>query len=89
MMMGELALSAGWPSMMRSYLNEEQRYAKCFADGWYLTGDPAAPPLVNRDRDGRLVHMQSQVRDRVHRPDSHEALRGWTTRGGIPLWSVP
>jgi acetyl-CoA synthetase len=38
---GELALRPGWPSMMRAYLNEEQRYHKCFADGWYLTGDLA------------------------------------------------
>ncbi|ALO45935.1 acetate--CoA ligase [Pseudohongiella spirulinae] len=44
---GELALRAGWPSMMRAYLHEEQRYAKCFVDGWYLTGD-----LALRDRDG-------------------------------------
>ena len=45
--LGELALRAGWPSMMRGYLNEEERYRKCFADGWYLTGD-----LAMRDDDG-------------------------------------
>ena len=45
--MGELALRPGWPSMMRAYLNEEQRYRKCFVDGWYLTGD-----LAMRDSDG-------------------------------------
>lgn len=44
---GELALRAGWPSMMRGYLNEEERYRKCFADGWCLTGD-----LAMRDKDG-------------------------------------
>ena len=44
---GELALRAPWPSMMRGYLHEEERYRKCFADGWYLTGD-----LVRRDADG-------------------------------------
>jgi acetyl-CoA synthetase len=44
---GELALKAGWPSMFRGYLKEEARYAKCFADGWYLTGD-----LATRDADG-------------------------------------
>jgi acetyl-CoA synthetase len=44
---GELALRAGWPSMFRGYLNEEERYRKCFADGWYLTGD-----LAKRDADG-------------------------------------
>jgi acetyl-CoA synthetase len=44
---GELALRPGWPSMFRSYLGEPARYARCFADGWYLTGD-----LVRRDADG-------------------------------------
>ncbi len=44
---GELALRPGWPSMFRGYLNEPERYAKCFADGWYLTGD-----LAQRDSDG-------------------------------------
>jgi acetyl-CoA synthetase len=45
--MGELALRPGWPSMMRAYLNEEERYGKCFAGGWYLTGD-----LAMKDADG-------------------------------------
>ncbi len=44
---GELALRPGWPSMMRAYLNDEARYRKCFADGWYLTGD-----LAMRDEEG-------------------------------------
>lgn len=44
---GELALRPGWPSMMRAYLNEQARYDKCFADGWYLSGD-----LAMRDADG-------------------------------------
>ena len=44
---GELALKTPWPSMMRGYLNEDARYRKCFADGWYLTGD-----LARRDADG-------------------------------------
>jgi acetyl-CoA synthetase len=44
---GQLALRPGWPSMFRGYLHEEARYAKCFAGGWYLTGD-----LARRDRDG-------------------------------------
>ena len=38
---GELALRVPWPSMFRGYLHEEKRYADCFADGWYLTGDLA------------------------------------------------
>jgi acetyl-CoA synthetase len=44
---GELALKPGWPSMFRGYLNEPARYAKCFAGGWYLSGD-----LAQRDADG-------------------------------------
>jgi acetyl-CoA synthetase len=44
---GELALARGWPSMFRGYLNEPERYAKCFTHGWYLSGD-----LATRDADG-------------------------------------
>jgi acetyl-CoA synthetase len=44
---GELALKAGWPSMLRGYLHNEDRYKKCFAGEWYLTGD-----LAKRDADG-------------------------------------
>jgi acetyl-CoA synthetase len=44
---GELALRPGWPSMFRGYLHEEERYRKCFVEGWYLTGD-----LAKRDADG-------------------------------------
>jgi acetyl-CoA synthetase len=44
---GELALRPGWPSMFRGYWGETARYRKCFASGWYLTGD-----LARRDADG-------------------------------------
>jgi acetyl-CoA synthetase len=44
---GELALKAGWPSMMRGYLHEEARYRKAFVGEWYLTGD-----LAMRDDEG-------------------------------------
>ncbi len=44
---GELALKAGWPSMLRGYLHNEARYRKCFAGEWYLSGD-----LARRDADG-------------------------------------
>jgi acetyl-CoA synthetase len=44
---GELAVRAGWPSMFRGYQGDEERYRKCFRDGWYLTGD-----LARRDADG-------------------------------------
>lgn len=33
--------------MFRGYLNSEARYSRCFADGWYLTGD-----LASRDAEG-------------------------------------
>jgi acetyl-CoA synthetase len=44
---GELALRPGWPSMFRGYLHEPERYQKCFAGEWYLTGD-----LATCDADG-------------------------------------
>jgi len=47
MVEGELALKTPWPSMMRGYLHEDERYRKCFVDGWYLSGD-----LARRDADG-------------------------------------
>jgi acetyl-CoA synthetase len=44
---GELALRRGWPSMFRGYLGQDERYRKCFAGEWYLSGD-----LARRDADG-------------------------------------
>jgi acetyl-CoA synthetase len=44
---GDLAIRAGWPSMFRGYLHEEERYRKCFRDGWYITGD-----LAMKDEEG-------------------------------------
>lgn len=44
---GHLLIKKGWPSMFTSYLNEEQRYKKCFRGDWYVTGD-----LVKKDEDG-------------------------------------
>ena len=44
---GELALRKGWPSMFRGYLGQRERYERCFADGWYLSGD-----LARQDADG-------------------------------------
>ena len=44
---GELALRAGWPSMFRAYLNQDERYRKRFAGELYLSGD-----LAQRDADG-------------------------------------
>ena len=44
---GMIALRAGWPSMFRSYVGAEERYQRCFVDGWYLAGD-----LARRSADG-------------------------------------
>jgi acetyl-CoA synthetase len=44
---GELAIRPGWPSMFRGYWNDPVRYERCFAGGYYLTGD-----LAKRDADG-------------------------------------
>ncbi|MBL8383099.1 MAG: acetate--CoA ligase [Burkholderiales bacterium] len=44
---GELALRAGWPGMFRGYLDQDERYRKCFAGDLYLSGD-----LARRDGDG-------------------------------------
>jgi acetyl-CoA synthetase len=44
---GELALRPGWPSMFRGYWGDPERYVRCFAGGYYLTGD-----LARRDADG-------------------------------------
>ena len=49
---GEIAIRTPWPSMMRAYLNEPDRYAACFADGWYLSGD-----LATIDADGYVWFM--------------------------------
>ncbi len=46
---GELALRVGWPSMFRGYLDQDERYRKCFSGDLYLSGD-----LVKRDADGYL-----------------------------------
>lgn len=43
---GELAVEVGWPSMFRAYLHQEERYRRCFHQGWYLSGD-----LARRDED--------------------------------------
>ncbi|WP_246056087.1 acetate--CoA ligase [Alteribacter natronophilus] len=46
--MGNLAVKAGWPSMMRKVWNNEAKYNEYFAiEGWYVSGDTAY-----RDEDG-------------------------------------
>ncbi|MCU0455557.1 MAG: acetate--CoA ligase [Bacteroidales bacterium] len=36
---GLIAFQPGWPSMMRSYWNNEEKYREKFKNGWYLSGD--------------------------------------------------
>jgi acetyl-CoA synthetase len=38
---GLIAFEPGWPSMMRTYWNNEETYRKKFRNGWYLSGDRA------------------------------------------------
>ncbi|WP_209122119.1 acetate--CoA ligase [Alkalihalobacillus sp. BA299] len=40
--MGNLAIEKGWPSMMRTIWNNEEKYNSYFElDGWYVSGDSA------------------------------------------------
>jgi acetyl-CoA synthetase len=39
---GLIAFKPGWPSMMRTYWNNEEKYRERFVNGWYLTGDKAS-----------------------------------------------
>lgn len=36
---GLIAIRPGWPSMMRTYWNNEETFRKKFKNGWYLPGD--------------------------------------------------
>lgn len=44
---GHLVLKKGFPSLFRTYLDEEERFNKCFKGEWYLTGD-----LAKKDAEG-------------------------------------
>ncbi len=44
---GELAFSAGWPSMFRGLIGDGEHYRRRFVDSWYLSGD-----LARCDADG-------------------------------------
>ncbi|SHG71652.1 acetate--CoA ligase [Ornithinibacillus halophilus] len=45
--MGNLAIKAGWPAMMRAVWNNPSKYESYFINGWYVSGDSAY-----RDEDG-------------------------------------
>ena len=44
---GHLAIKPGWPSMFRTYWQNDELYQSRFQNGWYITGDKA-----RKDRDG-------------------------------------
>ncbi len=44
---GEIAIRKGWPSMFAGYLENPERYAKCFIGEWYMSGD-----LAKKDDEG-------------------------------------
>ena len=67
---GELAFGLGWPSMFRSYLNEDERHPNCFTDGMYLTGD-----LVKRDADGYFWSV-GRADDVIESTGHHPAVIG-------------
>jgi len=39
---GLIAFKPGWPSMMRTYWNNEAKYKEKFVNGWYLSGDKSS-----------------------------------------------
>jgi len=39
---GLIAFKPGWPSMMRTYWNNDEKYQEKFVSGWYLSGDKAS-----------------------------------------------
>ncbi len=39
---GLIAFKPGWPSMMTTYWNNEDKYKEKFSNGWYLAGDRAS-----------------------------------------------
>ncbi|WP_082415911.1 acetate--CoA ligase [Numidum massiliense] len=56
--MGNLAIKAGWPAMMRAVWNNEPKFKSYFqADGWYISGDTA-----HMDEDG-YFWFQGRVDD--------------------------
>jgi acetyl-CoA synthetase len=50
--LGELALKAPWPSLMKGIWRDDERHAAYFRDGWFLTGD-----MVVKDEDGYYYHQ--------------------------------
>lgn len=38
---GLIAFRPGWPAMMRTYWNKEEKFREKFVNGWYISGDKA------------------------------------------------
>lgn len=55
--LGNLALKAGWPSMMRKIWKNEEKFNSYFVNGWYISGDSAY-----RDEDNYFF-FKSRVDD--------------------------
>lgn len=59
--MGNLAIKAGWPSMMRKIWNNDAKYAEYFRiPGWYVSGDSAY-----KDEDG-YFWFQGRIDDVIN-----------------------
>lgn len=44
---GFLLLKTGFPSQFKTYIDDDERYKKCFIGDWYISGD-----LAKKDKDG-------------------------------------
>jgi hypothetical protein len=65
--------------MFRGYLHDEERYRKCFREGWYLTGD-----LAMRDEEG-YFHFVARADDIVKTSGHMVGPSRWRARS----WSIP
>ncbi|WLV24720.1 acetate--CoA ligase [Aciduricibacillus chroicocephali] len=58
--MGNLAIKAGWPAMMRKIWGNPEKYESYFINGWYVSGDSAY-----KDEDG-YFWFQGRVDDVIN-----------------------
>lgn len=58
--MGNLAIKAGWPAMMRKIWGNPEKYDSYFINGWYVSGDSAY-----KDEDG-YFWFQGRVDDVIN-----------------------
>lgn len=83
--MGELALRAGWPSMFRGYLHEEERYRRCFSsEGGTSPG--TSPSVMRTDTTGSWAAVTMSLNPpATSSAPSRWKVRSWSTR----LWPRP